>query len=107
MSCNVKLCKGTMLTVYIQNIDGTVVSFTVEEASDKECPICLSATSDPVWLGCCDKIYCKKCIADWTTCGKNCPACCTPIQKKLYHELLPNIKTKRSRIPTNRYTPIY
>ena len=29
MSCNVKLCKGTMLTVYIQNIDGTVVSFTV------------------------------------------------------------------------------
>lgn len=102
--CN-KVCH-TMLTIHIHNIHGTVLTFTVEEPCEKDCPICLSGISDPVWLGCCDKIFCRKCIAEWTLCGKTCPMCCNVIHKELYGKLLPPRRTKRPRIPTDRYKPI-
>jgi hypothetical protein len=45
------------------------------ELKSLECMVCLKKAENPIFLYCCQKIYCKNCIEDWKKQHNSCPTC--------------------------------
>jgi hypothetical protein len=45
------------------------------ELKSLECAICLKNAEDPLFLYCCQKLYCKNCIEEWKQLHNQCPTC--------------------------------